>query len=143
MDKDLADILRWIAVATLVFSCGLSLRIALLYQLGEPRPGVTLARLRTFHVAALSYAWTLLSGAYAYEIQERLGEPFTARPFVGFVAGGLALAGMITVTRIVSKIGPVFSLAERLNRERGERRNLEDDQEKRRTDEDLTGTVGP
>ncbi len=128
--------MRWACILTLVFSCGLAGRIALLYQFGKPRPGVALARLRTLHVAALSYAWSLISGAYAFEVYERIAEPFTVRPFVGFIAGALALWGMVTVTRIVARIGPVFSLRERLIRERGERRDLEDNQEQRRFEED-------
>ncbi len=127
----LTDIIRWAAVLTLGLSCGLALRIGLLYQFGRPRPGVTLARLRTLHVAALSYAWTFLSGAYAVEVYERLRTSFTIRAPVGLLAGLLAMYGMITVTRIVSKIGPVFDRGMRLDRERHERRDLEDSQEHR------------
>ena len=128
----LTDIFRWAAILTLGLSCGLALRIGLLYQFGKPRPGVALARLRTLHVAALSYAWTFLSGAYAYEIYERIGWPFTPRIVVGLLAGLLALYGMITVTQIVAKIGPVFDRSIRIDRERHERRDLEDSQEQRR-----------
>lgn len=140
-----ANVLRWGALGTLLISCGLALRIALLYQFGTPREGAPLARLRTFHVAALSYAWTLLSGGYALEVYNRLGQPLAFRGFVGLTAGSLALAGMVTVTRIVARIGPVYSARERLVRERGERRTLENAQELRRAteDDDERGEMAP